>query len=85
MFKGWGQIDTVEAVLIGLFALFSLWQIQRALGTGKIASVSSLMPEKDRKRNPIGFWGSLVYYFGWLLMTAYIGANWIAKGGGSLF
>ncbi len=80
MFKGWTQGDGI-ALFAGVVALFSLWQIQYGLRTGKIFSVSSWAGMKDRKVNPIHFWGSLAYYIIWVAGTAYGVVDYFARGG----
>jgi hypothetical protein len=80
MFKGWTDDDGL-ALFAALVSLFSLWQIQKALRTGKITSISWWAGERDRRLNPVGFWGSLVYYIGWVSATGWMAISYFAAGG----
>jgi hypothetical protein len=80
MLKGWTQ-DYGLALFGWAVALFSLWQIQKALRTGKIFSVSSWSGLKDRKLNPLHFWGSLIYYIVWVFVTVGVTLSYFAQSG----
>jgi hypothetical protein len=80
VFKGWTEEDGF-ALFGWAVALFSLWQIRNALRTGKIFSVSSWAGMKDRKQNPIHFWGSFTYYVVWVVATVCVTVGYFASGG----
>ncbi len=80
MFEGWNQADSF-ALFGWAVALFALWQIQMALRKGRIFSVSSWAGMKDRKQNPIHFWGSLTYYVVWVVATVCVTVGDFAQGG----
>jgi len=80
MLKGW-TADNSIALFVGVVALFSIWQIQRALRTGRIFSVSSWAGMKGRKENPIHFWGSLTYYILWVAGTVFVLVDYFIHGG----
>ena len=73
--------DYLVAGFVGAVALFSVAQVISGLRTGKIISPSTMLPIKDRKTQPVGFWGSLTYYVVWILGTIWaIVACFVAGG-----
>lgn len=61
-------------------ALFSLAQIVRGLTTGRIFSISSWTPTRDRKLHPFGFWVSFGYYVIWIAVTVFFGLTYLLGG-----
>ncbi len=62
--------------LIGV-TVFAITQIIRGVATGRIFSISSWMPTRDRRRHPFGFWSSLAYYVIWAAAAVYFGVAYL--------
>jgi hypothetical protein len=68
------------ALFAAIFAPFCLWQVQKALRTRRIASVLWWVGVCDRRRNPLGFWVSLLYWVTGVIFTVWVVATY-AYGG----
>ncbi len=69
------------AIFVVLVALFSLSQIIYGFGQGKILSPSWMFPTKSRRSDPVGFWGSLIYYSLWVAGTLWVILTYFLSGG----